>query len=516
MKKTTNNQPLIPPLILIKGRQEFADYKEQEIPEFQGNPTIEALPTIWSREEVEERLSYYPRFSKKMRGLPPHLRKQLAENAREFFIPQGIHFEIETSISIMLRRGLIRRNPSEWSYWTELNKRIDELSSNLAKGMFLQTKARGFSIVGIGGMGKSSAVENVLFQYPQVIVHTKYHGVDFIFKHLIWLKLDCPQDGSTRGLCINFFRAVDQILGTNYEKNYVTDRSTVTTLLPRMARVAALHCLGLLVIDEIQNLSEAASGGASQMINFFVQLENSIGVPFILVGTEDVVHLFCGKFHHARRLSEQGDVLWRPMNEKIRKTKREIEAEMKANGGAQVEEYKSDPVWEEFVRALWDYQYVLKPTSLKDNLLEDELSQTLYRESYGITALAATLFVLAQRRAITTGIEKITTDIIESVAKDSQGLIKEYEEQFRLKGKHRAFAPVSPVPTERSTTPTENSGRKNANGSKGRKSSSLVYEKEDLRSLSETIKGGTSTYEALKQRVLIRAATEYLNGDVMQ
>src|ERR1043165_5540639 len=136
MKKKTNNQPLVPSLILIKGRQEFADYKEQEIPEFQGNPIIEALPTIWSREEVEERLSYYPRFSKKMRGLPPHLRKQLAENAREFFIPQGIHFEIETSISIMLRRGLIRRNPSEWSYWTELNKRIDELRSNLAKGMF--------------------------------------------------------------------------------------------------------------------------------------------------------------------------------------------------------------------------------------------------------------------------------------------------------------------------------------------------------------------------------------------
>jgi hypothetical protein len=221
----------------MKGQQEFANYKKQEIPEFQGNPIIEALPQIWSREEVEERLSYYPRFSKKMRDLPPHLRKQLAENAREFFIPQGIHFEIETSISIMLRRGLIRRNPSEWSYWTELNERIDELSSNLAKGLFLQTKARGFSIVGIGGMGKSSAVENVLFQYPQVIVHTKYHGVDFIFKHLVWLKLDCPQDGSTRGLCINFFRAVDQILGTNYEKNYVTDRSTVTTLLPRMARV---------------------------------------------------------------------------------------------------------------------------------------------------------------------------------------------------------------------------------------------------------------------------------------
>jgi hypothetical protein len=510
-----NNHPLVPPLILIKGRQEFAEYKEQEIPEFQGNPVIEALPKIWSREEVEERLSYYPRFSEKIRDLPPHLRQQLAENAREFFIPQGIHFEIETSISIMLRRGLIRRNPSDWSYWTELNERINELSSNLEKGMFLQTKARGFSIVGIGGMGKSSAVENVLFQYPQVIVHTKYHGVDLILKHLVWLKLDCPHDGSTRGLCINFFRAVDQILSTNYEKNYVKDRSTVTTLLPQMARVAALHCLGLLVIDEIQNISEAASGGDSQMINFFVQLENIIGVPFILIGTEDVMHLFCGKFHHARRLSEQGDVLWGPMNEKIHKTKKEIEVEMQADGGQDVEEYKSDPVWEEFIRALWDYQYVLKPTLLRDNLLEDKLSQTLYRESYGITAVAATLFVLAQRRAITTGIEEITIKIIESVSKDSQRLIQEYEEQFRLKGRHRALVYTPRVTAERSTMP-ENSSRQRGKSLKGRKSSPLVYEKEDLRNLIEMIKGGTPAYELLKQVGYRRASTEYLEGDEMQ
>jgi hypothetical protein len=283
-----------------------------------------------------------------------------------------------------------------------------------------------------------------------------------------------------------------------------------------MARVAALHCLGLLVIDEIQNLNEAASGGDSQMINFFVQLENIIGVPFILIGTEEVMHLFYSKFHHARRLSEQGDILWKPMNEKIRKTKKEIEAEMKVNGGAEVkEQHKPDPVWEEFVRALWEYQYVLNPTSLNHNLLEDELSQALYRESYGITALAATLFVLAQRRAITSGIEEITTDIIESVAKDSQGLIKEYEEQFRLKGKHRASSPVSQAPTESSANSTENFAERHAKGSTGRKSSSLVYEKEDLRNVKETIKEGTPAYEAFKQAGLIRKATEYLKGDIM-
>jgi hypothetical protein len=412
--------------------------------------------------------------------------------------------------------------------------------------MFLQTKARGFSIAGVGGMGKSTTVENILLQYPQVITHTKYHGTDFIFNHLVWLKLDCPQDGSARSLCVNFFRAVDEILGTNYETHYVRERSSVSTLLPQMARVAALHCIGLLVIDEIQNLSEAASGGASQLINFFVQLENTIGVPFILIGTDEVKRLFCGKFHHARRLSEQGDIIWNPMGEKIRKTNEEIEEEQKANPDKLVEPYKPNPVWEEFVRALWDYQYVQKPTSLGDDLLRDNLSHTLHKHSYGITALAAALYMLAQGRAITTGIEEITTNIIKSVTEDSLGLIQELSERHRLRGEHTIFRVTSPPQTDSSApprVPPENSPANNGSitqhtsklersgdvtqptkastvpkkkQSKSRKLSQQINEEGDIRSLGATISAGMPAHEAFKNAGHIRASTEFLKDDVMQ
>ncbi len=412
--------------------------------------------------------------------------------------------------------------------------------------MFLQTKARGFSITGVGGMGKSTTVENILLQYPQVITHKKYHGTDFIFIHLVWLKLDCPQDGSARSLCINFFRAVDEILGTNYETHYVRERSAVSTLLPQMARVAALHCIGLLVIDEIQNLREAASGGASQLINFFVQLENTIGVPFILIGTDEAKHLFCGKFHHARRLSEQGDIIWNPMEEKIRKTKEEIEEEQKAAPDKLVEPYKPSPVWEEFVRALLDYQYVQNPTALDDDLLKDDLSQMLHKHSYGITALAAALYMLAQGRAITTGIEKLTTNIIESVAQDSLGLIQDLSERHRLRGKHTIFRVASLLQTGSpvsSGTPPGNSQVNNYSNtqhiskseqssakarhnkastvptkrqSKSRKPSHQINEKDDIRTLGETISAGMSAYEAFKNAGHIRSSTEFLKGDVMQ
>ena len=52
-----------------------------------------------------------------------------------------------------------------------------------------------------------------------------------------------------------------------------------------MCRVGWIHCLGLLVIDEIQHLNQAKSGGAEKMLNFFLQLMNTLGLPVVLIGT---------------------------------------------------------------------------------------------------------------------------------------------------------------------------------------------------------------------------------------
>lgn len=415
----------IAPLSIIRGRQEPASYKEQLVPEYAGNPLIEALPQIMARDEVIENLAYFPTYSEEQRNEPAHIRAQLIENAREFFIPQGIHLEIETKISCMLRRGLMARNPMAWGYWKDFNTRIASLHQNPAAIRYPRAKARGFAIVGMGGIGKSTTVENILALYPQVIVHTQYQDKVFILKQLVWLKLDCPRDGSTRSLCENFFLTVDDILGTDYYNKYVGSgyRHNTNVLLIHMARVASIHCLGLLVIDEIQDLSAAKSGGAKVMLNFFVSLENTIGVPYNLIGASEARHLFTNDFRHARRASEQGDVNWKPMNEKIKKSPEEYGKELEQANGKKVDEYKVDPVWAEFVKALWMYQYVKKLTKYGDDLLKDNRVHALYDESQGVTAVASALFLLAQRRAIASGTETITAGLIRSVARDSQDFI---------------------------------------------------------------------------------------------
>lgn len=243
------------------------------------------------------------------------------------------------------------------------------------------------TIIGLSGIGKSTGVEEILLLYPQIINHSRYVNKNLTLRQIVWLKLDCPHDGSIKGLCINFFQAVDYLLGTEYYKNYTKGHQTVDDMIPNMARVASLQSLGMLVIDEIQNLSSANSGGSEKMLNFFVQLINTIGLPVILVGTYKAWPVLSSEFRQIRRGTGQGDFVWDTM--------------------------KEDETWQTFVKSLWRYQYVQIASPLTP-----ELSHTLYYECQGITDFAAKLYMLAQLRAISSGKERITASIIKSVAKD--------------------------------------------------------------------------------------------------
>jgi hypothetical protein len=203
-------------------------------------------------------------------------------------------------------------------------------------------------------------------------------------------------------LIFSFFQAIDEVLGTDYYHEYTSNgRATVDSLLPAMANVAGMHFLGVLVIDEAQNLSEANSGGERKLINYLVQLENIVGVPIILVGTSKLLPIL-GKneFRQARRMSGEGELTWDRMQQ--------------------------DHEWEIFVQAMFRYQYTkdLCPVTT-------EISSLLYDLSQGIIDVAVKLFKLAQIRAIETGKKQITPGILRSVAHDSLKLLEPALEALR-------------------------------------------------------------------------------------
>lgn len=374
-----------PSVLVGKGNQEEATYIDPIIPSYRENPLIEALPPIWTQDEVAESLICYPEYSEEQRKLPSHIRLHLVRSTLQLFIPLPIHFDLEQRFSSMIRLGYQARNPSLIGFWKDARTKADALSTHQK---LPRSTASGFTIIGISGIGKTTSIEAILNLYPQVIFHSYYNGASFSFVQIVWLKLDCPFDGSIKGLCLNFFQAVDDILDTSYYRNYAKGRKTVDELLPLMALVASNHGIGVLVIDEIQHLSHAKSGGPRKMLNFFVQLINTIGLPVVLVGTFKALPILNGEFRQTRRGSGQGDLIWDRM--------------------------KSDESWQYFVEGLWSYQYTAKPCRLTKTMCS-----ALYDVTQGITDFAIKVYMLSQIRAISNSEEVVTEDCFYQTAKES-------------------------------------------------------------------------------------------------
>ena len=375
-----------------------AVYSSQVLSEYSDNPLIEALPPIFSCEEVIDMLAVTADYCDEERTFEPHVRLHCVQRIFSIFQPLDKHFDLEQRFSMAIRQGYVSRNPFSPDY----ARRLQQGYESVKQGKFLtnlpsntRNIASGFTIIGISGIGKSTAINRILSAYPQIIIHSKYKEQALSLYQLSWLKLDCPHDGSIRALCTNFFMAVDNLLGTNYFVKHGSKRNfAVNTMLPIMGQIAQDHCLGTLIIDEIQHLSRAKSGGAEEMLNFFVTLVNTIGVPVILIGTNKAKPILQGEFRQARRGSGQGDMIWERM--------------------------ENDELWSLLIEAIWPFQWTKTETELTQELVD-----TLYMESQGITDIAVKLYAISQLRAISIGgDEKITTALIQEVAKDCLSLVR--------------------------------------------------------------------------------------------
>lgn len=372
---------------IARGRNEFATYTATPNPRYRDNPLIEALPPVLSDAQIIDALAYSPPFDEKHRQLPPEERVHLVHTILDLFVPLPDHVYLAERVSFLIREGYTARNPIAQEFWQAFRVRHAADASS-APQLRVRSSARGMTVIGVSGGGKTTAIEAVLNIFPQIIQHTEYAGKPFTWTQICWLKLQCPFDGSTRGLCLNFFQTIDELIGTNHYRSFGRGRRSTDELMPAMKRVASLHSIGALVIDEIQHLDSQKSGGKERMLNFFCELVNTIGVPVIFIGTPKAMSVLGSEFRQTRRGTGEGDVVW--------------------------DRLEKSEAWEFFLEALFEYQYLLKPT-----LLTPELSQTLYDESQGVVDIAVKLYMLSQVRAIKSGREVITSEIIRSVAKDS-------------------------------------------------------------------------------------------------
>lgn len=393
-------------------------------PAYRGNPLNEALPWDLEKPQFERFVQILPAFDPADRKRPASERIQLVRRAARLFIPLPRHWHLGEVFQDMLRSGYLARNPAVPGYYRFSRRKVMRILTKLGIDIdpkyfpeaqdgameFLMTapnevlpSAGGFHFMGLSGMGKSTTLARILSRYPQVLFHDFYKGQPCTFDQVVWLTLECPSNGTSKSLCEKFFEALDKLLPTSYLARAQKDM-TIEEMLMLMANLALLHGLGVLVVDEIQRLSEIKSGGRSQMLNFFTELVNTIGLPVVLVGTPKANAVLTSEFRQTRRGCGPGDSIWPRLNE--------------------------DDQWHQFVRALSMYQYTRKKVHVDklgstqaDGVIRVPLEpadwvKQLYYQTQGIIDLAVKLFMLSQVRAIHKGLEQLTSKLIESVAAD--------------------------------------------------------------------------------------------------
>lgn len=349
-----------------------AHYAPTGLSHYDGNPLIEALPPIIEDDgRLVSMIMSRPQLPTSMeRSLSSRLRSHCVGRLKTLVMPMEIHLDFEAAFSELLRQGYTARHPFHRDTVAMLHAETPEQ----LKYCGFKSSADNLTLVGLSGMGKTTMLDAIVKLYPQVIYHSNYQGVPFLNPQIVWLKIECPHNGSAKGLCAAFFAALDAVLGTTYTEKYLSPRATVSLLLQRMSQLCRTYYIGALIIDELQHLNSASEGEEKKsLLNFFVTLSNDAGVPIVMSGTNAMVKLFSSVVRNARRATGMGQFNFDRF-------------------------HREDDEWVSLVGCLWGYTWVSSVP------LTEEVLDTIYDLTQGNTDFLIKLLTLAQRHAISEGL----------------------------------------------------------------------------------------------------------------
>lgn len=388
-----------------------ARYIKPVEPSYIGNPLIESLPPVYNIEQICNKIEKYPIYSEDERYMDEDYRIQAITRLKEYVYIFQHHITIEKKISMVIRRGYEPKNITTPDFLKRVNLTSKLLNEKWVKDTTRALKCifknsdramSGFSVIGISGGGKSTALEQILSLYPQCIVHTGYDGEKFLFKQLTYIKIDCTANASIKGICIKFFNEVDSVLVSNYIKKYGNARNSIDTMILGMAHIVQIHALGMLIIDEIQHLA-GASTGKTDVLNFLVTLENELKLPIIYIGTYKAMNkVLGGDFRQARRASGIGEVEWAIL--------------------------ENNSEWHGFIETAWKFQWTIKKTELTE-----EIKKLMYEKTMGITDRVIKLYMACQLQAILDGTEEVNKKIIIKVADELMPLTSDMINALRTR-----------------------------------------------------------------------------------
>ncbi|WP_084545330.1 ATP-binding protein [Derxia gummosa] len=362
-----------------------ATYQAHHLPQYRGNPMVEALPATLRADELLEFLSVRPGFEPEQREWATDDRLHMLATLRSFVVPLQRHVELAQTLDSMLRSGYVGRMPRTPEYMRRCQSIYDQARAGASfANSSLQLSAL---LMGMPGMGKTTVVKRWFSQFPEVIYHRSTNTYQITRLHI-----EMPSDGSSiKGLGHAILHAVDRLIpGAQYYETYAKGgRTGADALMRGVARVLNMHFVGFLVADEIQNLANAHKGKQTVMTEL-VSACNELGVPILFIGTNKAAKVFSQDFRQSRRSCGQGIRHWDRLSN-----------EASADG---INE------WRSFLETLWSFQWTRQPVAL-----DAHFDALMHHYSQGVIDIAIKLFASAQARAMRDGSERLSPELIHEV-----------------------------------------------------------------------------------------------------
>lgn len=425
------------------------------LPEYADNPFIEKLRPIRSLQAIQKSFYCPPLLMEIDRLRPPEERLHAVLRLLHYSQPTVNARSVGLKVDQMIRQSYVGRNPSssQWMRFADAcatreseekekekkrtGRRSPSADDVLGQLAPIRDTSMSCLLIGPPGMGKTHSAKTALAHYDQVIFHTAPVQV----AQITWLRIECPPDGSLVALCRFFFAAVDKALheagfASNLQAQYKT--APLAVLLTGMARVANLHAIGILVIDEIQHVKISRNEG-SAMLNFLVTLRNTIGVSMLMIGTMSALPVMQRTFRDARRADGIGSISFTRMapameegDEKAEQTDGSIPSADGECSGLEIVKPVYGDEFRIFVEVMWRWQY-----TNADSELTVEVMNAFYEETQGIVDLIVKLFILCQMHLMTipagrAGFEEvITADLVHEVAHSSFNTVRPFIKALR-------------------------------------------------------------------------------------
>lgn len=279
----------------------------------------------------------------------------------QIYVPSQMSLEIYSKLYLALLRSIQKKDTkvAVKQYYQNLKAIRQQEYRGIMGG------SDSFTIIGTSGIGKSSAIERAINLMNGGEIITNDTGT---MKVIPCVVVQCPFDSSVKGLLLEILRKVDDVLESKYYHNALRARATTDMLIGSVSQVAINH-IGMLVVDEIQNVANGKNG--KSLIGSLTQLINNSGISICMVGTPESTKFFESAMQLARR-----------------------------SVGLQYSALSYNEYFRSFCQILFQYQYTRQNAEITEGIM-----QWLYEHSAGVTAVAVALIHDAQEIAILNGAE---------------------------------------------------------------------------------------------------------------